>query len=316
MSSTKISRRDLLKGLGVSTLSLGLLNVGIFPSNAQLTSTESEVAAYFRFKLGDFNMTVISDFSAPLAASILGANQSEETIGTFFESLNLLEPETGTVIHSFLILVLQYEDQTVVFDTGNGANSGGRLVSTLNALGNSAEAVNTVVMSHWHPDHINGLSHAGELVFPNAEVFFPQPDFGFLSNAPEDVIGEAMVKLQPALDAEAVSFYNGGDELIPGVTAIASPGHSPGHMAYMIESDGNSLIHMVDAAINAFANVANPTWFAAFDADPGMAVESRQMLMNMAVSEGIPVMGYHFPFPGIGYILPDVDGFRFIPASY
>ncbi|NJL95510.1 MAG: MBL fold metallo-hydrolase [Anaerolineae bacterium] len=132
----------------------------------------------------------------------------------------------GTVTASVLSLVLVDGDRVAVFDTGNGVGAG-KLVPTLEALGIGAAGVTQVVMSHWHPDHINGLSTDGVLTFPNAQVFFPQPEYDFLQNAPADVVGGAVAKLQPALDAEQVAFYNAEDEVVSGVQAIATHGHTP-----------------------------------------------------------------------------------------
>ena len=316
MSDLKVSRRSLLKGLGAGALSYGFLNIGTAPARAQISPTGRDIAAYYRFSIGDFNMTVVSDNAGQLPAAFVGANQPEADMQAYFANLNLLNPDTGTIPNTFLILVLQTNDMNVVFDTGNGAGVG-KLVPTLEALGIPADSVNAVVMSHWHPDHISGLSTDDVPTFPNATVYFPQAEYDFLQAAPDDVVGGAKAKLAPVEAAGMLSLYAAGTGVIPGVTAISTPGHTPGHTSFVIESNGSRMIHFVDSVISAYATPNNPEWFFGFDADPEQAVASRQMILEMAASEGIPVMGYHFPFPGTGHIIPDGDGsYRFIPVAF
>jgi len=158
------------------------------------------------------------------------------------------------------------------------------------------------------------LSEDGVLTFPNAAVMFPQGEFDFMESVP-DVAGGALAKLQPALDAEQVTFYGDGDTM-GDLTAMAAPGHTPGQMNFMLDSGGSQLIHLVDSTLNVYAATAHPDWHAQFDADGDMASETRIRMLTMAAEEGIMVFGYHFPFPGIGYIVMDGDVFRFNPAAF
>jgi glyoxylase-like metal-dependent hydrolase (beta-lactamase superfamily II) len=189
-------------------------------------------------------------------------------------------------------------------------------VGTLDALGIGTDAIDTVIISHWHGDHINGLSNEGMLTYPNAMVYFPQAESDFMESAPDDVVGGARAKLQPALDAEQVTFYNDGDEIVSGIQAIATPGHTPGHSSFLIESGGNQLIHFVDSVISAYVSFPHPDWHFGFDADPEQAVETRRTILERANSEQMQVMGYHFPFPGLGYAINDGDAWRFVPAAF
>ena len=147
-------------------------------------------------------------------------------------------------------------------------------------------------------------------------VHFPQGDFDFMQTGPEQAVGNANAKLQPALDAEMVAFHNFGDEILPGITAIGTPGHTPGHTAWMIESGGNSLIHIVDAAPSAYTSPAHPEWAFNFDGDPEQAAESRSMIFEMAASEDTPIFGYHFTYPGTGYIRATEMAYEFTPFAF
>jgi glyoxylase-like metal-dependent hydrolase (beta-lactamase superfamily II) len=310
-----ISRRNALKGLGAAALGLSIANLQspARPGRAQ-SPTGQEVAAFYRFNIGEAQMTVMMDASIAFPPSFFGGNQPEDQMTEFFQSRNLLG-ENGVPV-TVMILMMELGDTVALFDTGNGPQAGAKLLPTLTALGIAPEDVTDINMSHWHPDHINGLSTDGTLTFPNAAVHFPQPEFDFLQNGPQDVVADANAKLQPALDADLVSFYADGDEILPGVTPIHTPGHTPGHMAWRIENGGGSLIHFIDAVVNPYSAVSHPEWSFSFDADPAQATESRRMLLEMAASEGTRVMGYHFPFPGIGNIITDGDTQRFIPAAF
>jgi len=282
---------------------------------AQTANTGEDVAAYYRFRLGSTEMIVIADSFFGLPVGFMGGNQPEEDVRELLTSQIRLNAD-GTVPTSVINLVMLGEDGATLFDTGNGMQAGGKLVPTLDALGIGTDGVSAVVMSHFHPDHINGLSTDGTLTFPNAAVYYPQPEFDFMESAPGNT-ADAMAKLQPALDADRVTFYNPDDEVVPGVQAIATPGHTPGHMAFAIESDGTQLIHFVDSVINPYTHVINPTWSFGFDADPELAIESRQVVLDRAIADQSLVIGYHFPFPGIGYIFSTGDGTnRFAPAAY
>lgn len=139
MNKPQVSRRDLLKGLGAGMLGAGLLTLNSSPAKAQISPTSEDVAAYYRFMLGDATMTVVSDNAGPLPAAFLGANQDAADMQEFFANLNLLNEDGETVTNTFLVLVMQVGDITAIFDTGNGVGVG-KLIPTLDALGIGADA--------------------------------------------------------------------------------------------------------------------------------------------------------------------------------
>jgi len=316
-----VSRRDILKGIGA-----GALGMAFFQQTA-LTSAQDDMmmglplaAKYYGFTIGDYQAMVITDASASLGAPIMGANQEAEDVTAFFESKKLLNDE-GNIPNIIDILVISTGDDLILFDTGLGASD--QLISTLGAVGISAEDVTKVMISHFHPDHVNGLSTEGTLTFPNAEVFFPQPEMDFMESVGEDspaagTANNAMGKLQPAIDAGLVSYYGDGDSPVSGITAMAAHGHTPGHMAFMIENNGESLLNIVDSAINVYSGTQNPDWHVQFDAIPDMAVENRKQMFAMSSDDNVRIFGYHFPFPGIGYAVRqgEEDSWLWTPSSY
>lgn len=311
----KVSRREMLKALGVGAA--GVTTFGLTRRSsvsAQTTPVVGALASVYQFQLGDWDMHVIKDAAFTPAATIFGSNQEEADVLELFDAAHVLQDD-NTINALVDIMVAQTGDDVILFDTGFGPG-GGALVPTLEALGITPADVTVVVSSHFHPDHINGLSNDDGLVYPNAQVFFSQPEYDFLQNAPEDVAGAALGKLQPALDNDQVAFYGDGDEILSGISAIHSPGHTPGQMNFMLESNGNRLLHLVDTVLNVYAHVPNPTWHSQFDADGEQAVETRINHMTLAANEGIPVFGYHFPFPGIGYVDSADEGFAFTHVAF
>ena len=310
--NTGLSRRNFIKAMGTGAVGASMLSVG----NGLVVAQDDMMGSFnaiYNFTLGDWDMMVVKDVGFAFDATIFGSNQPEEDVLGFFENIGILSDD-NTINGLVDILVARNGDNVVIFDTGQGVANGGALISSLASVGINAEDVTTVVNSHWHPDHTNGLSEEGVLTFPNATVMFPQAEFDFMESLP-DVTGGAMAKLQPALDAEQVQFYTDGASM-GDVTAMATPGHTPGHMAFMIDSGGDQLIHLVDSVLNVYSSTANPGWHARFDADGDLATETRINLMGMAADEGIRVFGYHFPFPGLGHIVRDGDAFRFYPVAF
>lgn len=312
----KLSRRDMLKGLGLGALSVGTFGLPVASTMAQTTAAPGSLGAVFNFKIGEWDATIIKDGNGQTNANILAVNQEEGTAEAYYESLGLLN-DGGTFTNLFDILVLRTGEQTILFDTGFGPEAGALVPTLEQALGVTTADVTHVIITHWHPDHINGLSNDDGLVYPNAEVLFPEPEMDFLTNtAPENMAAGPLGKLQPAMDADQVTMYSDGTEVITGLTAMHTPGHTPGHMAWMLENGGDRLINTVDSIFNPIVSVPNPNWHLGFDADGAQAEETRRNLLAMIADEKMSVFGYHFPFPGIGTIVRQGEGFNFFPTSY
>ncbi|GAB4516938.1 MAG: MBL fold metallo-hydrolase [Anaerolineae bacterium] len=319
-----ISRRTLLKGFGISA---GALAAGFAPrplvARAQSTGTSAAVAGLSRFSVGDIAVTIIQDagFFQPFSPTFLGINASLADITAIAEANNL---PVGVLYGGFNIVLLEIGEQRVLLDTGNGiasqADGGGKLFPTLELLGITPEDINAIIFSHYHPDHINGAVNEGALVFPNAVHHFPQPEYDFLRNAtniPADfqpLVDAANSLLDMAEATEQLSLFAADGEVISGVTAIPTPGHTPGHVAMLVSSGDAQLLNTFDAAITSVYSVERPDFVFGYDADPQLAVESRMSVLGRAADEGIQLLGYHFPFPGVGYIVREGDGFEFVAA--
>ena len=312
-----LSRRSLLKGLGVGALGASLSNLSVV--SAQDTggsqtggaggSSPFLPLALERFELGDTQVTVFQEATLELQPSMYGGGAPEGAPSELLGQYNL---PTDVISGTANVMLLESGDRRVLIDTGTGQN----LVPTLDALGVSPGDVTDVVISHYHGDHISGMSADGTLTFPNAMHYLSQAEWDFLQSAPEDNDGAqtALSKLQPAVDANQITYFSGGDEVVSGVQAVEAFGHTPGHMALIVGSGDESLLFIGDAATHALISPLHPDWAFAFDGDPEQAAQTRRDLLNRASSDGTRIFAYHFAFPGLGYIAQVGEEFRFTPA--
>ncbi|MBC7869504.1 MAG: MBL fold metallo-hydrolase [Chitinophagaceae bacterium] len=316
-NSNRLSRRGFLKGAGIGALSVGAASWGgVHRVFAQTSPSSATVTALSRFNVGDFEVTALQDAVFPLDAAIFGANAPD---GGIDEVLTANNVPGGSINTSVTVLLVNTGSELILLDTGNGAANGGRLLATLELIGITPDAINAVVISHYHGDHIGGMRAGSVPTFPNAAYYFPQAEWDFMQNAPSSspeasTIRSASSALRPIIQNDQLSYYAAEGEIIPGIQAVPAPGHSPGHSALLVVSGENQLLNLVDSALNAVISLAHPDWFAAFDVIPGQASESRVALLTRAAEEGLQVFGYHFPFPGVGYVVAEDEGFRFTPA--
>lgn len=283
-----------------------------------------QAPGFYRYKVGDIEVTAINDGFAqrPLEGFVRNAelSQVQQAMQEAFLPGNAL-PIT------FNTLVLNNGGRLTLIDTGNGdmgAPTSGRWMANFRAAGFDPAQVNTVVISHFHGDHINGLRlKDGTAVFPNAEVMVPAAEWTFwmddarMNQAPEGMKGAFQgVRRVFGPIANNVKRYEMDKEVVPGLTAVAAPGHTPGHTAYMLSSGTGKLMIMSDTTNHPALFVRNPDWSAVFDMDADQARATRRRMLDMAASERAQVAFYHAPFPGTGYIAKDGNGFRFVPVQW
>jgi glyoxylase-like metal-dependent hydrolase (beta-lactamase superfamily II) len=198
--------------------------------------------------------------------------------------------------------------ELILFDTGlNGATT----AQAVEMAGYSADAVTHVVLTHMHGDHIGGLMTDGSETFANAAYITGQAEFDHWSGTDNEGFANMVAPL-----AEKMSFIGDGASVTSGITSMAAFGHTPGHMAYMLESDGQQLVIFADLANHYVWSLAYPDWEVRFDMDKEAAAATRRRILGMLATDQVAFIGYHMPFPGVGYVETRGDGFHYVPHSY
>ncbi|WP_170365310.1 MBL fold metallo-hydrolase [Ruegeria arenilitoris] len=274
------------------------------------TKANSTVAR--SFQLGDFTVTTLLDGSLPRdgAQEIFGGGASDEEFAKVSAD-NFISPDIAQFF--FTPTLVNTGSELILFDTGLGQ---GGIQKALADAGVGPEAINVVVLTHMHPDHIGGMTTNDAATFPNARYVTAAAEYDFWSaqEAGNRVGDLVAAKVTPM--AEKMSFIEDGGEVASGVTAMAAFGHTPGHMIYHLESNGQRLILTADLANHYVWSFAHPEWEVRFDMDKAAATASRRNVLGMLAADKVPMIGYHMPFPAAGYVEPRGEGFRFVPVSY
>ncbi|MGO4906978.1 MBL fold metallo-hydrolase [Pseudorhodobacter sp. W20_MBD10_FR17] len=322
MSYLTVNRRKALLGGALLAAAPALL---AGTTAARAGGTDLPMRAVARFSLGDMRLTVIDDLLFTVPTAIFGANQPAGSVDKLFAKYGL--PQEFANMQAQVLLV-ETGDAKVLIDTGMGditlpdsTPDNGRLFAGLKAVGVAPEDITHVFLTHGHYDHLGGVSQNGKPCFPNAAHFMPESELAYWTAAPGTeanfenlMIGYANDKLAPVKDM--IKTVKDGDEIVPGITAIAAPGHTLGHMAVMLTSGDESLLHMIDTSVHYIVGTNEPTWALGIEHDPEAAVATRRKLFGRAVEENLLVAGYHFPFPGIGRMSQKEDGtYLYTPVS-
>lgn len=297
----RIDRRGLL--LGAAALPLMAR-----PAFAAAEMMGPASTAFNRFKLGGFEVTALLAGTRTVdePSGIFGLNATPEEFATASAMANIPADKaqfffTPTVVNTGAELVL--------FDTGLNANG---ITSALAAAGYSPDQIDVVVLTHMHGDHIGGLmDDLNEPTFPNARYVTGRVEFDHWSAAGNDGF-EA--KVRPL--ADKMTFVEDGASAVGGIYAMSAFGHTPGHMAWMLDSEDAQLLIGADFANHYVWSLGYPDWEVRFDIDKAAAAQTRRKLLGMLAADKLPFIGYHMPWPALGFVEARGDGFQYVPSSY
>ena len=281
-----------------------------------------------RYTLGDIALTVLSDGFRTIPPDNYIANAAKEELIATLASAGL---PTDHMRNTYAPIVLETSGKRVLIDTGNGEamfaqskGERGRLQQNLAAADIDRNAIDVVVISHFHADHVNGLLAAdNKPAFPNAEIKVPAGEWAFwmddgeMSRAPNGRMTELFHNNRRVFDAlgRKVTRYAWDEEVAPGITAVGTPGHSIAHTSFVVASGAAQVFVQGDVANHAVVFTRHPDWHGWFDQDPVQAAATRRRVYDMLVAEKMPVQAYHHPFPALSRVEKDGNGYRVIPAS-
>ncbi|MEL6766155.1 MAG: MBL fold metallo-hydrolase [Pseudomonadota bacterium] len=319
-------RRGLLlgaAGLGLAAATGGSL---IAPSRAVAAPTLAQAPYFYRFRIGDLVGTVVSDGILPLGdptSSFLGPSAEEMRA---MLTRNFLPTDNAVLEQN--ILVVDAGDQRILFDTGMGTSqmfgpTPGKLMSSLAAAGIEPETITAIVCTHGHCDHVWGImSDEGERIFPNAQIWISEADFDFWTDEAKlaatdpawmaPFVEGARRNLMPNRDR--MKFFKDGEAFLPGLQALFAPGHTVGHTAFIVTSGNDTLAVIGDLTHHHVILLETPLTQFAFDTDPAQSAQTRMRVLDMIAAQRLPMIAYHFPWPGIGHVEKVGEGFRYHPA--
>jgi glyoxylase-like metal-dependent hydrolase (beta-lactamase superfamily II) len=295
----------------VAALALATLRPA--PAAAAAAMVKTQAPGWYRLALGEFEVTALNDGYIDVPAEKVLQQPADKTLKAL--SRAFLSSPVETSVNAFLV---NTGARLVLFDTGTGGSFGptaGRLLANLQAAGYRPEQVDDIFITHMHGDHMGGLARDGARTFPNATVHVDKREADhYLGQAAPDKAAIALFK--PYADAGKLKTFDTSAEIVPGVKSLETPGHTPGHSSYVVESQGQRMIVLGDLIHVAAVQLDDPSVTVQFDADPKAAAAQRRKVFEQAAKEGDLVAAEHLQFPGIGHLQSNGRAWRYVPVNY
>lgn len=308
----QLNRRTFLGGVAAASAATALTPFAVLKAQAQ-------AQGFHRYKVGSIEVTVVADGQSSFKfPDNFVTNKTRDEVNKAWVAMSM---QADQMVIPYSPIVLKNGNRTIVVDTGRGA--AGQFQANLKNAGIDAGQVDTVIISHFHGDHINGLlTKEGKPAFAKAEILVPSVEFkyfmddGEMSKQTTDRMKGVFANARKVFDAlnRKVTPYEAGKELAPGITAMATYGHTPGHMSFIVASGNGKLFVQSDVTNNPLF-VRNPGFHLMFDQDAQMAEATRRKVYDMLVADKVPVQGFHYPFPALARIEKTSTGYREIPIT-
>jgi glyoxylase-like metal-dependent hydrolase (beta-lactamase superfamily II) len=316
-----LTRRTLLTTASAAAAAAAIGMPAMTPQAfAQTAPAGKQAPSFYRYKVGSFEVTAVSDGSNTFKlADTFVRNASRDDVNAALRAAFL---PTDQLTNQYTPVVVNTGSRLIAIDAGRGPS--GEYLANLAAAGIDPKAINTVIISHFHGDHIGGLRDKEQnLVFPNAEIMVPAAEWAHwmddtkMNATPEATRGDWQnVRRIFGSIAGKITRFDADKEITPGIKSIATPGHTPGHTSFDIASGNGRLIYQGDVSIMSYFFVRNPGWHVAFDTDPQLAEATRRKLYEMVAADRLLITGYHWPFPAAGNLEKEGNGYRLHPTVW
>jgi glyoxylase-like metal-dependent hydrolase (beta-lactamase superfamily II) len=322
---TGFTRRKLFATAAAATAATAL--TPLLGSPAARAAPTGRGTGVYRYKVGDYEVIQLMDGARtfPMPDKFVVNVSKDEAIKA---AAAAYMPE-GKVTIPFSPMIVNTGSKLVAIDTGNGlgAHAGskgvvGQARLNMETAGIDPKQVDIVIISHFHGDHIGGLKNAdGSPAYPNAEIKVPAVELAFWKDEANANKANGFNKgqfpnVKKMMDGLKVTPYEADKEVAPGITSIFTPGHTPGHMSFVVVSGAKKILVQSDVTNIPSMFLNNPDWHVTFDNDPNVAAASRHKLYDMAAAEKMVVSGYHFPYPCVGYVEKAGKGYRLVPVAW
>jgi glyoxylase-like metal-dependent hydrolase (beta-lactamase superfamily II) len=316
---TDLTRRNMLAGASLAAAG------AVAPAQAAAPATGKQAPSVYRYRIGDMEVTAIYDgvWYRPIDEKFIRkanyADVQRAMSDAFMPEAKLATP--------FTMLLVNTGKKLILLDTGTGgqvASTAGAFSENLIAAGIDPKTIDQIVISHFHPDHINGIkTKDNTLIFPNAEIMVPAAEWAFWSDdanmrAAPDGLKIVFHNVRRIFNdiAKDVTHYQPGKVVAPGVETVAAPGHTPGHTVFAIQSGKDAMMVLSDTTQHPALFARNPEWEPQFDIDGAAAVMTRKKLLDRVAADRMLVTGYHFPFPACGHIVKTATGYEHVPLLW
>ena len=326
---TILTRRTMLAG--AATAGAATAFGGWERAQAAAPAADKQAASFYRYKVGAIEITVLSDGIAKLPVTpAFVLNVPVEEVNAALRDA-FMEP--GVFVYPYNPIVMNTGSKLVVVDMGTGeanyvASKGmnGQLMANLAAAGIDRNAIDTVLISHYHGDHINNFLRAdNSLTYPNAEILVPArehtywTDDGEMSRSATQRIADNFKNVHRVMNAEVLKrlrTYEWDKEVLPGVLAVGTPGHTPGHTSYVVNSSAAKVYVQSDVTHAPFLFARHPGWHAFYDHEPVLAEATRRKVYDMLAAEKMMVQGFHYPFPSVAPVEMTATGYLVVPMQW
>jgi glyoxylase-like metal-dependent hydrolase (beta-lactamase superfamily II) len=315
---TDLTRRTMLAGASLAAASA-------LPAQAAAPAIDKQAPSIYRYRVGEMELTAIYDgvWYRPIDEKFIRkanyADVQRAMSDAFMPAEKLATP--------FTMLLVNTGKKLILLDTGTGgqvASTAGAFSENLIAAGIDPKTIDQIVISHFHPDHINGIkTKDNALIFPNAEIMVPAAEWAFWSDdanmrAAPDGLKIVFHNVRRIFNdiAKDVTHYEPGKVVAPGVETVAAPGHTPGHTVFAIQSGKDAMMVLSDTTQHPALFARNPEWEPQFDIDGAAAVTTRKKLLDRVAADRMLVTGYHFPFPACGHIVKTATGYEHVPLLW